>query len=205
MCFDSIGDIIHISLYCWSILFNIFSTQQEILQNSSIFEKKLDIKEALKKRQFFNRRNLIALFPFMIIDLDHLHTILMNEWNKLKTQNNLVEDKEEFNKIMDKIKDLAQLIIGIDLNEYRQKVLTGKYLDRINEMEGIELNYIRNLIQSGNDEQISQYLEKSVSDLIKTVKKHKFFNSKCKFDLFFIYFRKNWSYKIAWLLWMEER
>ena len=205
MCFDSIGDIIHISLYCWSILFNIFSTQEEILQNSSKFEKnKLDIKEALKKRQFFNRRNLIALFPFMIIDLDHLHTILMNEWNKLKTQNNLVEDKEESNRICEKIKELAQSINEWDLSELRQKGLTGKYLDQISEIEGIELNYIRNLIQSGNDEQISQYLEESVSDLIKTTKKKYFFNSKCKFDLF-KYFRKNWSYKIAWMHWMEER
>ena len=182
MCFDSIGDIIHISLYCWSILFNIFSTEQEILQNSSIFEKKkLDIKETLKKRQFFNRRNLIALFPFMIIDLDHLHTILMNEWNKLKTQNNLVEDKEESNRICEKIKNLAQFINisnEEDWSEYRQKGLTGKYLDRINEMEGIELNYIRNLIQSGNDEQISQYLKKSVIYLIQTAKEKYFFNSK---------------------------
>ena len=179
MCFDSIGDIIHISLYCWSILFNIFSTQQEILQNSSNFEKKkLDIKETLKKRQFFNRRNLIALFPFMIIDLDHLHTILMNEWNKLKTQNNLVEDKEESNRICEEIKNLAQSISEWDPSEYGQKGLTGKYLDRINEMEGIELNYIRNLIQSGNDEQISQYLEESVSDLIETAKDEDYFNSK---------------------------
>jgi len=188
MCFDSIGDIIHISLYCWSILFNIFSTQEEILQNSSIFEKKkLDIKETLKKRQFFNRRNLIALFPFMIIDLDHLNTLLINDWNKSKTHNNLVEDKEESNRMCEKIKNLAQFINKTNKSEYQQKGLTGKYLDRINEMEGIELNYIRNLIQSGNDEQISQYLEESVSDLIKTTKKKYFFNSKCKFDLFLIF------------------
>ena len=83
MCFDSHGDIIHISLYCWSILFNIFLSKQEILQNSSKFEnKKLDNMAILKKRQFFNRRDLISLFPFIIIDLDHLHTHFKFHWRK---------------------------------------------------------------------------------------------------------------------------
>ena len=116
MCFDSHGDIIHISLYCWSILFNIFSTQEEILQSSSKFEnKKLDNMEISKTRQFFNRRNLIALFPFIIIDLDHFHTLLMNEWNKLKTQNNLVEDKEESNRISRFL--ILEFLIGIKIKE----------------------------------------------------------------------------------------
>ena len=88
------------------------------------------------------------------------------------------EDKDKLNRMCEKIKNLAQFINKENVFEYRQKGLTGKYLDKINEMEGIELNYIRNLIQSGNDEQISQYLEEIVSDLIKTTKDKDYFNSK---------------------------
>ena len=98
-----------------------------------------------------------------------------------KCFHNLVEDTDELNRICEKIKNLAQSIGGRNSLEYRQKGLTGKYLDQISEMEGTELNYIRNLIQSGNDEQISQYLEESVSDLIETAKNEDFFKSKCKF------------------------
>ena len=152
MCFQSHTNTLGASLYCWAILFNIFSNQEKNLNLE-------EVKQLLEKKWNINRKSLITLIHLAICsDFDKLDSLLIKY---LKEEiSNIDKSKNEDLNILDYALGIFRKIENVSEKDF--------YIQYLIKLEEEMKPIVENLSDENND--TKKLVERVTFSLLKWLK-----------------------------------
>jgi len=149
MCFQSHTNTLGASLYCWAILFNVFSNQQNLEE----------IENNLRKKWSINRKSLISLIHLAICsDFDKLDSFLIKY---------LREEISNIDKSKNEDLNILDYALGI-FRKIEKNTEKDSYIEYLIKLEEEMKPIIENLNDENND--TKNVVERIISSLLKWLK-----------------------------------